>query len=266
MKKYHLVTNSNTISLESDLQRRKMGNKLLFILALIMLHIGQSSITAEETDQSGYQSNGAASIAMATNRIKPKHDMSYQSGTVTIVDDMGRKVLVKRPVKSIAFSHSATAEALKILDAWHMVAGRCQLQDTTVFPNLDKIPVVRSGQNVYELNYEELFSTGTDTRRRKFSMTRRDDTIALRHMLDHAEEAVRAVQDRTRTDLDNDRFVGTRTGQTCRDRGGGRQSRLRLHARRECRDSLESNRRHTEPLGAWLRSSGLRRLMADRVG
>ncbi len=38
-------------------------------------------------------------------------------------------------------------------------------------------------------------------------MTRRDDTIALRHMLEHAEEAVQAVQGRTRTDLDGDRLL-----------------------------------------------------------
>ena len=38
-------------------------------------------------------------------------------------------------------------------------------------------------------------------------MTRRDDTIALRHMLAPAEEAVRAVQGRTRTNLDDDRLL-----------------------------------------------------------
>jgi len=37
-------------------------------------------------------------------------------------------------------------------------------------------------------------------------MTRRDDTIALRHMLDHAAEAVAAAQRRTRADLDADRL------------------------------------------------------------
>lgn len=37
-------------------------------------------------------------------------------------------------------------------------------------------------------------------------MTRRDDTIALRHMLDHAAEAVAIAHGRRRTDLDVDRL------------------------------------------------------------
>lgn len=36
-------------------------------------------------------------------------------------------------------------------------------------------------------------------------MTRRDDSVALRHMLDHAEETVAMGRDRTRSDLDQDR-------------------------------------------------------------
>jgi uncharacterized protein with HEPN domain len=38
-------------------------------------------------------------------------------------------------------------------------------------------------------------------------MSRRDDTVPLRHMLDHAREAVALVQGRTRADLDSDRTV-----------------------------------------------------------
>ena len=38
-------------------------------------------------------------------------------------------------------------------------------------------------------------------------MTRRDDTIAIRHMLDHAAEAVTAAQGRTRADLDANRLL-----------------------------------------------------------
>ena len=36
-------------------------------------------------------------------------------------------------------------------------------------------------------------------------MTRRDDTVALRHMLDHAMEAVEMTSGRSRSDLDSDR-------------------------------------------------------------
>ena len=38
-------------------------------------------------------------------------------------------------------------------------------------------------------------------------MSRANRTIRLRHMLDHAREAVILVQDRTRTDLDSDRLL-----------------------------------------------------------
>ena len=37
-------------------------------------------------------------------------------------------------------------------------------------------------------------------------MTRRDDTVALRHMRDHAAEAVKIVRGRLRSDLDSDRL------------------------------------------------------------
>ena len=36
-------------------------------------------------------------------------------------------------------------------------------------------------------------------------MTRRDDSVGLRHMLDHAVEAVQMIRGHTRTDLDSDR-------------------------------------------------------------
>ena len=38
-------------------------------------------------------------------------------------------------------------------------------------------------------------------------MTRRDDTTRLRHMLDHAEEAVAMASGKRRDDLDNDRLL-----------------------------------------------------------
>ncbi len=38
-------------------------------------------------------------------------------------------------------------------------------------------------------------------------MSRRDDTISLRHMLDHAVEAVELVRGRCRGDLDTDRLL-----------------------------------------------------------
>ena len=38
-------------------------------------------------------------------------------------------------------------------------------------------------------------------------MTRHDDTVALRHMLDHAEETILIAQGRSRNDLDRDRLL-----------------------------------------------------------
>lgn len=38
-------------------------------------------------------------------------------------------------------------------------------------------------------------------------MSRRDDTVPMRHMLDHAREITAMVHDRTRRDLDRDRML-----------------------------------------------------------
>ena len=38
-------------------------------------------------------------------------------------------------------------------------------------------------------------------------MSRRDDSVSLRHMLDHAREATQLVRDRSRPDLDADRTL-----------------------------------------------------------
>ena len=39
-------------------------------------------------------------------------------------------------------------------------------------------------------------------------MTRHDDTVRLRHMLDHAREAAELVQNKSRGELDADRVLG----------------------------------------------------------
>ena len=38
-------------------------------------------------------------------------------------------------------------------------------------------------------------------------MSRRDDTVPMRHMLDHAREAVAMVRGRSRSDIDTDRML-----------------------------------------------------------
>lgn len=103
-----------------------------------------------------------SSINLRADTSSTKIGSSDKSGSVSIIDGMGRKVTVKRPVKRIAFSHSATAEVLKILDAWDMVVGRGVLEDSALYSNLDEITVVTSGLNIYDLNYEEIYKTGTE--------------------------------------------------------------------------------------------------------
>ncbi len=139
-----------------------MGTKAFFVLTLILLYGVQSSIAAGKTDKSEVQPNNAISVTMSASQSRQESDISNHSGSASIIDGMGRKVTIRQPVTKIAFSHPATAEALKILDAWEMVVGRCLILDNTVFPNLDNTRVVMSGQNVYELNFEELYSAGTE--------------------------------------------------------------------------------------------------------
>lgn len=84
-----------------------------------------------------------------------------KTDTVTVTDRTGKKITITLPVKKIAFNHFSTGEALKIIDAWDMVAGRSKNLDKEVFPDLDKIPVI-SGQGLYDLNYEKLFELEVD--------------------------------------------------------------------------------------------------------
>ncbi|MBI9108518.1 MAG: ABC transporter substrate-binding protein [Spirochaetales bacterium] len=89
-------------------------------------------------------------------------DPGNVSDSITITDSKGREVTVNLPVERIAFSHFATGEALKIVDAWDMVVGRDSFtSDRTIFPNLDEIPLI-SGMSVYELNYEKIFEMDVD--------------------------------------------------------------------------------------------------------
>lgn len=84
-----------------------------------------------------------------------------KSGSLTIIDHLGREVSVKTPINRIAFSHFSTGEALKILNAWDLVAGRSRNLDKNIFPNLPKIPII-TGQGVYDLNYEKIFDLKID--------------------------------------------------------------------------------------------------------
>ncbi|MBF9016516.1 MULTISPECIES: ABC transporter substrate-binding protein [unclassified Oceanispirochaeta] len=91
-----------------------------------------------------------------------EHAMEIIPDSITITDSKGREVKVNLPVERVAFSHFATGEAIKIVDAWDMVVGRDAFtSDRIIFPDLDEIPLI-SGMSVYELNYEEIYELDID--------------------------------------------------------------------------------------------------------
>ena len=105
---------------------------------------------------------GAESVATDAQPDKmPGSNRKTKTDIVTITDPAGRKIDIRLPVERIAFNHFSTGEALKIIDAWDMVAGRSKNLDKNIFPDLDKIPVV-SGQGLYDLDYEALFELDID--------------------------------------------------------------------------------------------------------
>lgn len=88
---------------------------------------------------------------------------TVDNSVITITDSFGRKVTINGPVKRIAYSHFATAEALKILDAWDLVKGRgAYTSDEIIYNNLDNIPVIVTSQSVYSLNYESIYELNID--------------------------------------------------------------------------------------------------------
>jgi iron complex transport system substrate-binding protein len=82
---------------------------------------------------------------------------------LTIVDNAGRIVTIKKPVERIVSSHPGITEALKIVDAWDRVVGRdCSTSDPILYSNLDELPVVSGPTGPYDLNYEEVFELHPD--------------------------------------------------------------------------------------------------------
>jgi len=84
--------------------------------------------------------------------------------SVAVTDFLGREVTVKIPVQKIVFTHYATAEALKILDAWDLVVGRDgYTSDRIIYPNLDEIPALTEMLGApYSPNKEMLISLNPD--------------------------------------------------------------------------------------------------------
>ena len=65
--------------------------------------------------------------------------------SVTVTDVLGRQVCVDLPVRSIAFTHYASAEAFKILGGWDLVVARDgYTNDPLVYPGVADIPALGS--------------------------------------------------------------------------------------------------------------------------
>ena len=83
--------------------------------------------------------------------------------SIVVTDSKGREVTVNLPVNRIAFSHFSTGEALRIVDAWDLVVGRDNYTSSKiVFPGLEDVPCIATGQNVYNLNCEKIYELDVD--------------------------------------------------------------------------------------------------------
>jgi len=83
---------------------------------------------------------------------------------ITVIDVLGREVSVELPVKSVAYTHYSTSEALKILNAWDLVVARDGYTgDKLLYPNLDELPALTSVMgNGFEPNMEMLLDINPD--------------------------------------------------------------------------------------------------------
>lgn len=114
---------------------------------------------------------GAAAIAITLAACGTKAEDAAKATTgaqaskaISVVDCLGRTVTLDRPAQRIAYTHFASAEALKILGAWDLVVARDgYTSDSLVYPGLDKIPALgpKLG-NGFEPNMELLLSSDVD--------------------------------------------------------------------------------------------------------
>jgi hypothetical protein len=77
-------------------------------------------------------------------------------------------------------------------------------------------------------------------------MSNQTDDVRLRHMLDHAREAISLAQGRTRRDLERNP-AATKSRSPSGDRGRSGQPRVRRHSPALPTDSLGANRGYAEP-------------------
>ncbi len=91
-------------------------------------------------------------------------DGDHGEDTVSVTDCLGRTVKVQIPVERVAFTHYASAEALKVLGAWDKVVGRDgYTHDELIFPGIDSLPAVTEMmEGPYTPNLEALLDLNPD--------------------------------------------------------------------------------------------------------
>ncbi len=103
--------------------------------------------------------------ALFAGGVQENSNISTESNkSITVIDVLGREVSVELPVKSVAYTHYSTSEALKILNAWDLVVARDGYTgDNLIYPNLKELPALTSVMgNSYEPNMEILLDINPD--------------------------------------------------------------------------------------------------------
>lgn len=119
-------------------------------------------ILIEITSATALFAGGAQETNVSSINIDEKEQEIKE--TITVVDILGREVSIDLPVKSVAYTHYSTSEALKILDAWDLVVARDgYTNDKIIYPNIEDIPALTSTMgNVFEPNMEILLDINPD--------------------------------------------------------------------------------------------------------
>ena len=127
--------------------------KFKTILMVLAVMLGTSQLFA-----------GGQPEAVNNNTADSAAETGTESSTVTVTDFLGREVSVDLPVERIVFTHYASAEAVKVLDAWDLVAGRDGYTgDEFLYPNIKDIPALTEMMGgPYTPNMELLYSLEPD--------------------------------------------------------------------------------------------------------
>ncbi len=113
----------------------------------------------------------AAAIAFAggiqegnASRVEESKIEASDSGSITVIDSLGRQVTLEYPAKTVAWTNYTTPEVMKILNAWEfVVAGGSYLSDEGLYPGFADMP--RLFVDVYQQyspNLEKLIELNPD--------------------------------------------------------------------------------------------------------